>query len=142
MSKVLDPNEILILAERAGLPGLDVYAAAMEDIATRLASAVAHHLKVRCTAATWEGENMAGLTASFAPHKAGDGMPAGFVGLDVDGDWHPLSRYSPRAMLHTCKHCGLETDMPWNWPHPDVCPDCEGMAEAFGWNDVPHSSQL
>ena len=27
-------------------------------------------------------------------------------------------------MSHTCKQCGTENEIPWNWPAGDLCPAC------------------
>ncbi len=86
MSKILDVNELLELAEDIKLPGLDELLANIEAAAENLTEAIAKHLDIRHTGADFE-RGFGGLCGVFKPKHEGQPMPEAMEEYDTEGDW-------------------------------------------------------
>jgi len=89
MAKVLDLNEMLIVASLCGMPEADVFVERARIMAAQLSAGMAEHLRVRGPIAIdFEADPTGGgIMGAFAPLAPDDAMPNVFWPFDRDGEW-------------------------------------------------------
>jgi hypothetical protein len=86
MSKILDVNELLDLAQDIDLPHFEHHMQRLEEGARMLTAAIADHLDIAHTGADWE-RGFGGLCGVFKPKEEGQPMPEAMKEYDTGGDW-------------------------------------------------------
>jgi hypothetical protein len=86
MSKILDVNELLDLAQDIELPHFDKHLYRLEEEVRMLTAAIADHLEISHTGANWE-RDFGGLCGVFKPRQIGQPIPKAMKEYDTGGDW-------------------------------------------------------
>jgi len=87
MSKILNIDDMLEAAQKSNMPNYDSHVRNLEFVATRLARALAKHLKITCNTADWQGKEFGGIAAPFKPSFKGQKCPKVIHEGDPGGDW-------------------------------------------------------
>lgn len=85
--KILNIDDMLEAANQSIMPDLYRHVEAVEKASSDLAEALAKHLKICSSDATWEGKEFGGTCATFWPSKKSQKCPQVIDDGDPSGDW-------------------------------------------------------